>query len=136
MIQTKKDKVIWFVLMHVAFLFLTSQGIFVKMATSEGVELLSNTFILYMALAILMLAVYAVFWQQILKRMPLVTAYCNKPVTIFWAFLFGALIFQERLSWNMLLGAAVVVVGIYLVVIGDKKLSDNSKSNIQTEENK
>ena len=43
-------------------------------------------------------------------------AYANKPVGLIWAMIWGSLIFQERITWRMLLGAAVIFAGIYLVV--------------------
>ena len=58
---------------------------------------------------------YAIIWQQILKRMPLTVAYANKPVTLIWGIIWGALIFGEKITVNMLIGAAVIFAGIYLV---------------------
>ena len=56
-----------------------------------------------------------IIWQQILKRMPLTVAYANKPVTLIWGIIWGALIFGEKITVNMLIGAAVIFAGIYLV---------------------
>ena len=64
--------------------------------------------------------VYAVIWQQILRRMPLTVAYSNKPVTLVWGIIWGSLIFKEEISWNMVLGAAIIFAGIYLVVSSDE----------------
>lgn len=64
--------------------------------------------------------VYALVWQQILKRMPLTVAYANRPVSLIWGMLWGSLIFQERITWNMILGAGVIFAGICLVVTADE----------------
>ncbi len=69
--------------------------------------------------ALLITGLYAIAWQQFLSRIPLTTAYANRAMTMLWSMLFGALIFGERISWNMIAGVAVIAVGIYFVVTGD-----------------
>lgn len=70
---------------------------------------------------------YAIIWQQILKRMPLTVAYANRPVTLIWGIIWGALIFGEKVTWNMIAGAAVIFAGIYLVTGEDgEKGGENS----------
>ena len=64
--------------------------------------------------------VYALLWQQILKRMDLTTAYANKPVGLVWGMIWGVLLFKETISLKMILGAAVIFVGIFLVVTSDE----------------
>ena len=64
---------------------------------------------------------YAIIWQQILKRMPLTVAYANKPVTLIWGIIWGKLIFDEKITWSMILGACIIFAGIYLVTSGDKE---------------
>lgn len=59
--------------------------------------------------------------QQILKRMPLTVAYANRPVTLIWGIIWGALIFGEKVTWNMIAGAAIIFAGIYLVTGEDSE---------------
>ena len=67
-----------------------------------------------------MLFIYAVFWQQILKKIPLTTAFANKSVVIIWGMIWGRILFEERISWYMAVGAVIVFVGIILVVSADE----------------
>ena len=69
---------------------------------------------------ILLLGIYAVVWQQVIKRIPLNTAYANKAVIVVWGILWGALIFGERVKWNMILGAVIVICGVIMVVKADE----------------
>ena len=69
---------------------------------------------------LLIMAVYAVIWQQILKKLPLTVAYANKPVSLIWGMVWGTLIFKETITWNMILGAVIIFAGIYLVVTADE----------------
>ena len=72
--------------------------------------------LLFLGLEFGTLAVYAVLWQQTLKRMPLSFAYSNKAVCTLWAYLFGLLFFGESLTWGKGIGLAVVLAGVWLVV--------------------
>ena len=51
--------------------------------------------------------------------MPLTTAYANRSMTMLWGMVWGALLFKETISWNMILGVVVIAIGIYFVVTGD-----------------
>lgn len=74
--------------------------------------------LLYMG-ALFIIGIYALAWQQFLKRVPLTTAYANRAMTMLWSVVFGVLVFHERITWNMLLGVAVIGVGVYFVITGD-----------------
>lgn len=80
---------------------------------------MSPKFILFYSLVLLDLAVYAIVWQQVLKKLPLVSAYANKAVTVIWGLIWGMVIFKESLTiWNVI-GAIVIIIGIYIVVRAD-----------------
>ena len=81
--------------------------------------LFSWNWILLYGLSVGIIGVYAIAWQQFLKRLPLTTAYANRSMTMLWGMVWGALLFHETISWNMILGVAVIAVGIYFVVTGD-----------------
>ena len=63
---------------------------------------------------ILLLGVYAIAWQQIIKVLPLTTAFANKAVTVVWGLIWGMLFFGERLTAGKLIGALLVIVGVAL----------------------
>ena len=83
---------------------------------ASGYEFLSSGFILWYGLVIVCLAVYALLWQQVLKRMPLSFAYSNKGVCTLWTCLFGVLFFGESLTLGKAAGILVVLLGVWLVV--------------------
>lgn len=113
------SKAIWFILLHCLLLVYSLSEIASKLAA--GQEFLSLKFILYYGTVIAILGVYAIFWQQILKKIPLITAYANKSVTIIWGMIYGAVLFQEQITWNKILGAIVIIIGVYFVVLEDGK---------------
>ena len=120
MIQTKSDKnkFFYFVVLHIELLLFSLGGICSKMAAQN--EFLSFWFIFWYGLVILNLGVYAIVWQQLIKYLPLTTAYANKAITIVWGILWGFLFFREQIKWNMIVGAAVVIAGVIVVVRADE----------------
>ena len=102
-------------MLHISLLFSSLSGVCSKMASRYTDQIFSFSFIFWFGLVFVIMFAYAIIWQQILKRMPLTVAYANKPVTLIWGIIWGALIFGEKITANMLIGAAVIFAGIYLV---------------------
>ncbi|MFQ6805818.1 MAG: EamA family transporter [Lachnospiraceae bacterium] len=107
-----------FLVLHLALVISSLSGVCSKMAARQ--EFLSWGFVFWFGMVLALMFVYAVIWQQVLKRLPLTVAFANRPVTLVWSFLWGSLLFQETITWNMVLGGAVIFVGIYLVVSSDE----------------
>ena len=53
-------------------------------------------------------------WQQIIKRIPLTTAFANKAVTVVWGLVWGALIFREPITPGKIVGVLLIVAGVVL----------------------
>ena len=105
-------------MLHGSLLISSLSGICSKMAARQPA--FSLPFFLWYGGTLAIMFVYALVWQQVLKRMPLTVAYANRPVSLIWGMLWGSLIFQERITWNMILGAGVIFAGICLVVTADE----------------
>lgn len=112
----KLDKKV-FLALHLLLLFYSCSSVLSKMAA--GQEFLSWGFILCYGGMFMVLVVYAIGWQQILKRLPLTVAFANKAVTLVWSMVFGALLFQESIKPNQLIGCTLAVAGVILFVKED-----------------
>ena len=115
--------------LHIMLMFFSMSGIASKLAAGE--KFLSPKFILYYAIIIGLLGVYAIVWQQIIKRLPLTTAYANRAVTIVWGIIWGVLFFHENVTPLKVIGAVIVIVGVVLFATadeGEEEASDGSKS--------
>jgi drug/metabolite transporter (DMT)-like permease len=97
-------------------------GVFSKLAS--GTPFLSAEFFLYYSCIIVLLVFYAIGWQQIIKRLPLTTAFSNKAVTIVWGIIWGRLFFHETITAGKLIGAMIVVSGVVLFSLMDEKETD------------
>lgn len=82
-------------------------------------DFLSTGFILYYGAVIGLLGVYALLWQQIVKRMPLTSAYAGKAVTVVWGMMWGYFLFDENITLLQCVGAVVIMAGVVLFACAD-----------------
>jgi len=109
-----KSKVKTYVPLHICYFIYSLSLVTAKFAGQY--PFFSLTAIGLYALAFFLLGVFALIWQQVLKRVPLTMAYANRAVTILYGMIFGAMLFSEKISWNMVLGAIIIVCGVVLMV--------------------
>ena len=112
-----KTRIKLFLALHLFLVLYSTGGIISKLAA--GTEFMSLPFILLYGLEILILAFYAIGWQQFIKRMPLSVAYANKAVTVVWGCIWGVLIFHEHLSVGKIIGGLLVLCGVALYGYAD-----------------
>ena len=103
-----------FVLLHFLLFFYSLCGVFSKFAS--GNDFFSLKFCLFYGVSIIILGIYAILWQQILKKFSLTTAFFNKAITIIWGMLWGILFFNEKITINMIIGTLIVLGGVSMVV--------------------
>ena len=103
--------------LHLLLLFYTLSGILSK--TAAGFPALILEFVLLYGGMLFVLFVYAIGWQQIIKRLPLTVAFANKAITVVWGMLWGVLIFHESVNIGMVIGAILVIGGIVLYSMSD-----------------
>lgn len=101
------------VFLQLSIVILSFTGILAKKASA--VAFLSKDFNIYYGLEILVIGLYAILWQQIIKKFELSVAYSNKGTLIIWTFIWAVLFFQETITVNNILGALLVIAGIVLV---------------------
>jgi len=114
-----KSKIKYFILLHIVLCVFSLTGIASKYAS--GADFLSAKFIFCYGLVILGLGIYAICWQQVIKHLPLITAYANKAVTVIWGLVLGYLVFDEAITVRKVIGAAIIVVGVYFIVTADAR---------------
>ena len=78
-------------------------------------EFLSLEFMVYYGIAVAILGIYAIVWQQVLKKVPLVIAFSNKAVTVIWGSIWGYFLFDERITLGKVLGLGIIIAGIFLI---------------------
>lgn len=108
-----------YILLHAIILLYSFGGVCSKAASAQ--EFLSFKFIFFYGMLIFILGIYSILWQQVLKKLPLNVAYSNKAVSIIWAAVWGVLIYHETISLKFVIGAAVVLVGVIIIVMDEGK---------------
>lgn len=110
----KKGILTQYGLLIFALFFYSLSSLCIKMSAFYAP--LSIPFILYYGASIAILMLYAVLWQMVLKRVDLSRAYAMKPLTMLISMIWGYTLFHEAITWNMILGMAIILIGIRLVV--------------------
>lgn len=113
----KKYRII--LLLNVIFFIYSLNVIFGKLAANE--KIISIRFLLFYGMSILLLGVFAFFWQIILKKLPLILAFSNRAIVIFWGLLWGVLFFNEKITLGKLIGVSLVIIGVILFSISKTK---------------
>ncbi len=72
-------------------------------------------FVICYGCELLVLGIYAIIWQQIIKRIDISTAYANRALAIFWSTLWAVLFFKETISIQNIIGIVIIVVGTWMV---------------------
>ena len=123
---TKKSATAWvWVVLHVMLAIYALSGVLLKMAGNES--FLSFRFCLFYGLVLLLLGLYAIGWQQIIKRMPLTKAYANKAVSVVWACIYGVIFFRETITVGKVIGGLVTIAGVSLFAFSDSPQSDEEE---------
>lgn len=99
--------------LQIVIVIYTLSGIMAKMAATH--DFLSFGFLKWYFLEFLILGVYAILWQQILKKFDLSEAYTNKATAVIWSSIWAVLIFKENITINNIIGCAIIILGIVLV---------------------
>ncbi|MCM1054519.1 MAG: hypothetical protein NC394_03255 [Bacteroides sp.] len=111
-----------YIILNAILFFYSLSGICSKTASQK--DFFSFEFILLYGVALFILAVYALLWQQIIKSIPLNIAYANKAITLVWGMIWGTIIFKEQITFFNIIGAALVLFGILLIVTGGEKKNE------------
>ena len=115
--KNQKLNLLMLVILQATVCLYTVSGIAAKLASNY--EFLSLGFILCYGLEIFVLGLYAIVWQQIIKRVDISIAYANRAVAVFWTMLWSFLLFNEQITIQNLIGVAIIFVGTWVVNSSD-----------------
>lgn len=91
----------------------TCVGICTKMASLQPTG--SWPYLLWFGGAVAIIALYALLWQQVLRRIELSTAYMFKGTTLIFTMLIAALLFGEHITTTNIVGSLIIVTGIVIL---------------------
>lgn len=111
-----------YLVLHIMLMIYSLSGVFSKLASRQ--KFLSLKFCVFYIIVIFLLFFYAIGWQQIIKRMPLTTAFANKAITVVWGIIWGSLFFYESITIGKVVGAFLVVVGVIMFAKSEEEKSE------------
>lgn len=103
--------------LHLILMIYSISDVCSKLAARQ--QFLSKKFCICYAAVIGLLALYALLWQQVIKRMPLITAFANKAVTVLWGLLWGVICFHEQVTAVKVAGILLVMAGVVIYATAD-----------------
>lgn len=69
----------------------------------------------FTGLEFLCLAVYAILWQQAIKKFDLSVAYANRAMVLLWSMIWAVLVFHDTITLKNILGVALVIAGTFVI---------------------
>ena len=103
-----------FLCMAVAVYSISS--VFTKLAA--GYAFLSIHYFICLIGVVVVLGVYAILWQMILKRVPLSVAYPFRSLGVVYGLAIAGFAFHEPITWQNMLGGAIVMFGLFIMTTG------------------
>ena len=111
--SVKKISLLMLIVIQLGVILYTTSGICSKMTSNYPA--FSLMWLVWIGLEVVALGMYAVFWQQIIKRVDLSVAYANRAFAIFWSTLWAVILFREKITPANAIGIIVIFLGIQLV---------------------
>lgn len=108
-----KIKIKNIILLQLIVIIYTINSIIGKL--SAGEEFMSMRFILFYVAEVGVLGIYALLWQQMIKRFDLSIAYANRAMALIWSAVWAVVIFHESLSIKNIIGILLVIAGTVVV---------------------
>lgn len=107
------------ILLQMIVVIYTLSGVAAKFAATG--DFLSVRFILFYAIEICLLGVYAILWQQMIKKFDLSIAYANRSVALLWSMVWATVIFGENITIKNIIGVLIVILGTIIINSDDYK---------------
>lgn len=101
------------VLLQAIIIIYTVSSVMAKLASVNKDE--PFRFLMFLGLEFVILAIYAVFWQQMIKRFELSVAYANRSMAILWSMIWAVIFFHDEITVKNMLGVVLVLLGTMIV---------------------
>ena len=105
-------------ILQLVVMIYTLSGVAAKGASGYGI--FSIQFIFFYGAEIAILGIYAILWQQIIKKFDLSVAYANRSMAILWSMVWAIIFFHEKITLKNIIGVLIVLAGTMLVNLDDE----------------
>ena len=94
---------------------------------ASGYKFLSLGYIGFYSLVVVILGIYAVIWQQMIKKFQLSIAYANKALTLLWAMVWNYVIFRQGITLWKVVGVIIVGIGVMIMNLSEAEEQKDDK---------
>lgn len=91
----------------------TISGIMSKNASASAGR--PERFIFFIGMDLLLLGVYALLWQQMIKRFEISVAYANRSMAVLWSMVWAAVFFHDEITMKNIAGVLLVAAGTFII---------------------
>lgn len=81
-------------------------------------------FLFFFGMEFLILGVYAILWQQMIKRFSLSVAYANRSMAVVWAMVWAVVFFHNTITVKNVVGVLLIVIGTAIINTDTKEQAD------------
>ena len=110
-------RVIDYIFLQTNFIIFSFSAVFLKKASSF--KFYSKDFNRFAILGMLTMIIYALLWQQVLKRFSLIVAFSHKVFIYFWILLWSVIFFNEKVNLFNIVGLLIISIGVITVSKND-----------------
>ena len=91
----------------------TLSSVMAKLAS--GQEPFSIRFCLFYLAELFVLGLYALLWQQMIRKFELSVAYANRSMALLWSLVWAVIFFHDRVTVKNVIGVILVIIGTFIV---------------------
>jgi drug/metabolite transporter (DMT)-like permease len=92
-----------------------------KASASEG-DIVK--FLFWFGMEFVILGIYAILWQQVIKRFELSVAYANRSMAVVWSMVWAVIFFHDTITVKNIIGVCLVVIGTIIVNTEEGVMND------------
>lgn len=104
-----------FLILQAVVVIYTASSVLGKLAAVSAEGENGWGFLLLYGAEIGVLGIYALLWQQVIRRVELSVAYANRAVALLWSLLWAVFLFGEKITAAQLAGVALVIIGTAVI---------------------
>lgn len=101
----------------------TISGIMSKNASASKGE--PMRFLFFFGMEFVILGIYALLWQQMIKRFELSVAYANRSMSVLWSMVWAVVFFHDTITPRNIIGVLLVVTGTIIINTDTKEAADD-----------
>jgi drug/metabolite transporter (DMT)-like permease len=100
------------IMLQAVVVIYTVSGIMSKQASASGNIL---EFAFYFGMEFVILGIYAILWQQMIKHFELSVAYANRSMAVVWSLVWAVVFFHNSITFKNIVGVIFVLAGTIII---------------------